>query len=60
MSLNANDLYAIQECLLSYKVLLNWIPAINKEETDLKYVRLQTINHLCDVCDNELGEIKNG
>lgn len=60
MSLSANDLYAIQECLLSYKVLLNWIPAINKEETDLKYVRLQTINHLCDVCDNELGEIKNG
>lgn len=60
MSLSANDLYAIQECLLSYKVLLNWIPAINREETDLKYVRLQTINHLCDVCDNELGEIKNG
>ena len=60
MSLSANDLYAIQECLLSYKVLLNWIPAINREETDLKYVRIQTINHLCDVCDNELGEIKNG
>ncbi len=60
MSLSANDLYEIQECLLSYKVLLNWLPATNKEETDLKYVRIQTINHLCDVCDNMLEEIKNG
>ena len=60
MSLSANDLYEMQECLLSYKVLLNWLPAINKEESDLKYIRLQTINHLCDVCDDMLEEIKNG
>lgn len=60
MKLSANDLYSIQECLLSYKVLLNWLPAMNKEETDLKYIRLQTINHLCDVCDDMLEEIKNG
>lgn len=59
MKLNAQDLYAIQECLCSYKVLLNWLPTANKEEGDLKYIRVQTINHLCDKCDDMLEEIRN-
>lgn len=56
---NAQDIYAIQECLCSYKVLLNWLPAVNKEEADLKYLRLQTINHISDKCDDILEELKN-
>lgn len=56
---NAQDIYEIQECLCSYKVLLNWLPAINREEVDLKYVKLQTINHLCDKCEDELERMKN-
>ena len=59
MRFNAQDLYAIQECLCSYKVLLNWLPAVNDEERDLKYMRLQTINHLCDKCDDMLEEIRS-
>lgn len=56
---NPHDIYMIQECLCSYKVLLNWLPAINKEETDLKYIRLQTINHIIDKCDDVLEEMKD-
>ena len=26
---------------------------------DLKYIRLQTINHLCNICDDILEEMKN-
>ena len=56
---NAQDIYAIQECLCSYKALLNWLPAINKEDIDLKYIRVQTINHLINKCDDVLEGMKN-
>lgn len=59
MKFNAHDLYAIQDCLCSYKVLLNWLPSITNEDKDLKYIRMQTINHLCDKCDDMLEEIRS-
>ena len=59
MKFNAQDLYAIQECLCSYRVLLNWLPSTNKEENDLKYIRLQTINYLADKCDDMLEELRH-
>jgi hypothetical protein len=54
-----NDIYMIQECLCSYKVLLNWLPNTSKEDSDLKYVRLQTIHHLIDRCDEVLEAMAN-
>ena len=56
---NAHDIYSIQECLLSYKALLNWLPVINKEDSELKYIRLQTINHLVNKCDDVLEEMEH-
>ena len=57
---SANDIYEIQECLGSYKILLDWLPTVDKEERDLKYVKLQIIQHLVKKCDRVLGEMKNG
>lgn len=57
--INANDILNVQECLTSYKILLDWIPAITKEDRDLKYIRIQTINHLIGKCDDVLEELKN-
>ena len=51
---NAHDIYSIQESLLSYKALLNWLPVVNDKDSDLKYIRLQTINHLVNKCDEVL------
>jgi hypothetical protein len=57
--INANDMLSIQECLTSYKILLDWLPVVNKEDGDLKYIRIQTINHLINKCDDILEELKN-
>jgi hypothetical protein len=57
--INANDMLSIQECLTSYKILLDWLPVVNKEDGDLKYIRIQTINHLISKCDDVLEELKN-
>lgn len=56
---NGNDVYSIQECLEGYKILLDWLPAVNKEEDELKYIRLQTVSHLITKCDDVLEELRH-
>jgi hypothetical protein len=56
---NVNDVYSIQECLDSYKILLKWFPTSNREERDLKYIRMGIIDHLIDRCDDVIKEMKS-
>ena len=57
MSMNAMDLYAIQECLIGYRKLIEWLPVTNEFEGDMKDERIRTINHIIDITDNELERI---
>lgn len=59
MAFNANDVLSIQESLVSYKLLLNWVPAVTKEEGELRYIRLATVEHLINLCESTLKEMKN-
>ena len=57
MGLNAMDLYGMQECLIGYRKLVEWLPATNEFERDMKTERVRTIEHLIDVTDKELERI---
>lgn len=57
MGLNAMDLYGMQECLIGYRKLIEWLPATNEFECDMKAERVRTINHLIDITDKELVRI---
>lgn len=57
MSMNAQDLCNIQECLISYRKLIEWLPATCKEELDLKTYRIDIINYLMNRCGSELNKI---
>lgn len=49
------DIHAIQECLVAYKSLIDWMPVTCLEEMDLKDERLKVIEYLSDKCDEALG-----
>lgn len=55
-----NDLYAIQECLDGYKVLLNWLPDLTDEEKDLKESKIRTIRFLMEKADDILEDMCDG
>ena len=57
MSMNMMDLYAIQECMLGYKQVVKWLPVLNEMDVDLKQERINTINHVIDLCDNEMSKL---
>lgn len=57
MAMNAQDLCAIQECLIAYKKLLDWLPTLNELEVEMKADRIDIINHLVKVCGVELNKI---
>lgn len=57
MSMNAQDLCAIQECLVAYKKLLDWLPTLNELEVEMKADRIDIINHLVKICGGELNKI---
>lgn len=54
---NIVDIHSIQECLVAYKSLLQWIPITCIEEMDLKEERLRVIDYLSDKCDMVLGRL---
>ena len=54
MSMNAQDLCAIQECMIGYRKLIEWLPVQSEVEVDLKADRINTINHIVKLCGNEL------
>ena len=57
MSMNMMDLYAIQECMLGYKQVVQWLPVLNEMDVDLKQERINTINHVIDLCDKEMAKL---
>ena len=57
MAMNAQDLCAIQECLVSYRKLLDWLPTLNELEVEMKADRIDIINHLLKICGGELNKI---
>lgn len=54
---NILDIHSIQECLVAYKSLLQWIPVTCVEEMDLKDERLRVVDYLSDKCDEMLGRL---
>ena len=48
------DVIAMQECLESYKRLIEWIPPIDNEDDDMRLARLNIVSHLSELCDDVL------
>lgn len=57
MSMNAQDLCAIQECMVGYRKLIEWLPVQNEMEVDLKSQRIDVINHIMNLCGKELTRL---
>lgn len=57
MAMNAQDLCAIQECMIGYKKLVEWMPVQNEMEAELKSQRIDIINHIVRICGNELTRL---
>lgn len=57
MSMNATDLCAILECMVGYKKLTEWVPAQSGDEAELKAARIDCINHVIELCNNELRKL---
>lgn len=46
VKLNVIDLASIQDCLSSYKKLIDWIPPAGETEVEMKEERIKIINYL--------------
>lgn len=58
MSMNTQDLCNIQECLIGYKRLIEWLPVPPTDiEQELRANRVDVINHLMLVCGKELNKL---
>jgi len=52
------DLLSIQDCLESYKVLLNWFPTTDITDADLKYDRIKIIDYLTNKCEESIEKMR--
>lgn len=57
MSMNAQDLCTIQECMVGYRKLVEWLPATNEIEVGMKADRIDTINYVIRACGTELTRL---
>ena len=57
MSMNTIDLCAIQECMVGYRKLIEWLPVQNEDELNLKMERINTINRIVKLCGSELTRL---
>ena len=57
MSMNAQDLLAIQECMIGYRKLVEWLTVQSEVEAELKDNRVNIINHISAICDKELTRL---
>lgn len=54
--LNVLDLASIQECLMAYKRIIDWLPCASTNEEDMKQERLGLIKHLMTKCEVMIRE----
>lgn len=57
MSMSTADLCGIQECLMGYRKYIEWVPTTSVMEQELKANRIDTINHLMNICSMELTRL---
>lgn len=57
MAMNMQDLCAIQECMIGYKKLVEWLPVQSEEESEMKDNRINVITHISALCDRELTRL---
>ena len=53
------DIVATQECLVSYRKLLEWIPAINSDEEAMRDERFHLLDYLIDKLETDLEALKD-
>lgn len=51
---NVVDVFAIQECMDGYKRLIEWMPAMDEVEDELKEQRIKVINRINKLCDEAI------
>jgi hypothetical protein len=47
----------MQECLTAYKKLIEWLPAYDDVEKEMKSERINVIRHLVQLCGSELEKL---
>jgi len=58
--MNMMDILSIQECLVSYKKLLEWFPVTNEFEEAMRDERFGLIDYLVDKMEAKLEAMKDG
>lgn len=58
-NLNVLDILAIQECMVGYKRLIEFLPPVDDVEEELKEQRLKLIDRITNVCEDLIAEEKN-
>lgn len=54
------DIVATQECLVSYRKLLEWLPAVNSDEEAMRDERFHLLDYLIDKLEMDLEVLKDG
>lgn len=54
------DIVSLQEMLVSYRKLLEWLPAINEEEEAMRDDRFHLLDYLIDKLEMDLEVLKDG
>ena len=54
------DIVAMQECLVSYRKLLEWLPVINNDEEAMRDERFKLLDYLIDKLEIDLEVLKDG
>lgn len=53
------DIVATQECLVSYRKLLEWLPAVNSDEEAMREERFHLLDYLIDKLETDLEALKD-
>lgn len=54
------DMISMQECLVSYKKLLEWIPATNEFEEAMRDEKFHLLDYLIDKLETNLEVLRDG
>lgn len=57
---NVVDILSIQECMEGYKKLIEWMPAMDEYEEEMKGERLKIISRINRICEEVISKEKGG